>query len=48
MEAIINNNTNAVLNLFHFWMDVQNMQYIAWLLCGNNTLRSFDMIGCFW
>ncbi|KAH7944351.1 hypothetical protein HPB52_018606 [Rhipicephalus sanguineus] len=47
-QAIINNATLSVLNLLHFSMDVENMQYIAWLLSENKTLTSFNMFGCFW
>ncbi|KAL1426091.1 hypothetical protein MTO96_018565 [Rhipicephalus appendiculatus] len=47
MGALVTNNTLSKLDLFHFCIDDENVQSISRLLCGNQTLRSFNLMNCF-
>ncbi|KAL1423720.1 hypothetical protein MTO96_020787 [Rhipicephalus appendiculatus] len=44
--ALLANNTLSKLTLFKFRLDDENIQSISRLLCGNQTLKAFDLIKC--
>ncbi|KAL1423719.1 hypothetical protein MTO96_020786 [Rhipicephalus appendiculatus] len=45
--ALLANNTLSKLKLFTFGLDDENIQSISRLLCGNQTLKAFNLIDCF-